>query len=158
LSARWVNYRELKATVSIVSILEHYGLLSTLKQKGDAYEGCCPIHKGDSPTQFRVSVRKNCWNCFSDSHDGGNIIDFVEQMEGVTTREAALLICDWFGISTEKPRQENDSDQVKTAQEPDHDHPAPSSPSLPGNAPGRDHDQASADVDDVNADVAFWHG
>ena len=35
---------------------------------------------------------KNCWNCFSDCHCGGNVLDFVSKMENVDVHQAALLI------------------------------------------------------------------
>ena len=64
----------------------------------DGLRGTCPIHKGDDPKQFSVSISKNCWNCFSDCQCGGNILDFVAKMENVTIHEAALLIAEWFHL------------------------------------------------------------
>jgi DNA primase len=94
---RWVNYRELKEAVSIEQVLEHYGLLSGLRRRGDNLEGACPIHGGHSPRQFRVSLGKNAYHCFS-CEAGGNVLDFVAAMEDVEIRPAALLLVDWFKL------------------------------------------------------------
>ncbi len=103
-----VDFRAVKAAVSIVQILEHYDLMSQLKAnaKGDSLSGSCPLHKGTNPTQFRVSVPKNCWHCFSECQHGGNIIDFVALKEDCTIREAALRIAEWFDLPQD---QEPDS-------------------------------------------------
>lgn len=80
----------------MLQVLERYGLLTSLKQSGDRLSGCCPIHKGSNPTQFRVSVSRNCWNCFGSCGRGGNVIDLVQLLAGITFREAALLLQEWF--------------------------------------------------------------
>lgn len=92
----FVDFKEVKSRVTITQILERYDLIRTLKRSGDRLSGPCPIHKGTNPTQFRVSVSKNCWNCFGNCGRGGNIIDFVSLREGLPFREAALLVQEWF--------------------------------------------------------------
>jgi len=109
---RWVNYRELKEAVSIEQVLEHYGLLPGLTRRGDNLEGPCPIHGGHSPRQFRVSLKKNAYHCFS-CDAGGNVLDFVAAMEGVEIRPAALLLVDWFKLQrtavTKRPSKKKNS-------------------------------------------------
>ncbi len=98
--SKFVDYKALKQAVSMVQILDRYGLRTTLRQSGDSLSGACPIHGGHNKTQFRVSVSKNCWNCFGKCKRGGNIIDFVALKEGIGFRDAALLIQEWFGLTT----------------------------------------------------------
>jgi DNA primase len=106
----WVNYKEIKSRVRIDQVLARYGVLDTLKAKGDNLVGRCPIHKGSNPNQFHVSLAKNNFNCFGDCHDGGNVIDFVVMMEGgdksrqEDVRAAAQKIQAWFGLSFERPQ------------------------------------------------------
>lgn len=92
----FVVFSEIKKAVSILQILDRYGLTESLHRSGDSLMGVCPIHKGQNRTQFRVSLAKNCWNCFGVCKAGGNILDFVSRMENVNIREAALLIQQWF--------------------------------------------------------------
>ena len=98
----YVDFRAVKQAVSILQILDHYNLTSRFKrsQNGESLTGACPLHNGQNPTQFRVSIKKNCWNCFGDCKSGGNILDFVSAREDCTIREAAILITEWFGLST----------------------------------------------------------
>jgi len=97
MTSRWVNYRELKEAVSLEQVLDHYGLLANMTRRGDSLEGACPIHGGHSPRQFRVSLGKNAYHCFS-CDAGGNVLDFVAAMEDVEIRPAALLLVDWFKL------------------------------------------------------------
>lgn len=107
----WVDYKEIKRTVTMEMILEHYGFLSELKNSGKNLSGCCPIHKGSNPRQFSVSTEKNIWNCFGNCKTGGNILDFValvefENKEMESIRKAALLLKDWF-LSDNAPELKN---------------------------------------------------
>ena len=96
---RFVGFDELKRSVSIEQVLNRYGLIEHLRRSGDSLTGTCPLHDGHNPTQFRVSLSKNCWICFGNCHTGGSIVDFVSRKEGVGIREAAVLIQDWFGVT-----------------------------------------------------------
>lgn len=100
--SRFVGFDCLKRSVSIEEVLARYGLLDKLRRSGESLTGVCPLHRGHNPAQFRVSLGLNCWICFGDCHSGGSIIDFVARMEGVGIRDAALLLQDWFGVSSNK--------------------------------------------------------
>ena len=93
---KWVDFKEIKDTVSIEMVLEHYGVLDKLKKSGRNLVGCCPIHQGSNPRQFSVNLESNMYNCFGDCKSGGNVLDFVASMEKVSLRDAALLLKDWF--------------------------------------------------------------
>lgn len=95
-SNAFVDFKEVKSRVAITQILERYDLMRTLKRSADRLSGPCPLHKGTNPTQFRVSASKNCWNCFGTCGRGGNVIDFVAMREGLSFRDAALLLQEWF--------------------------------------------------------------
>jgi len=94
---KWVDYRAIKAKVTMEMVLARYGLLDRLRTSGDNRVGCCPIHHGSNPRQFSVSLTKNIWHCFGDCQSGGNVLDFVAKMEKVGIRQAALLLQDWYG-------------------------------------------------------------
>ena len=120
--SRFVDFKAVKAAVSMLQVLERYGFAESLKRTGNSLSGPCPLHNGQNPTQFRVSLDKNCWNCFGTCNGGGNVLDFVAQKEGVTVREAALKLCEWFELPvTERParassrerREDDDSSERK---------------------------------------------
>ena len=95
---KFVGFDTLKRNVSMVHILERYGVKDRLHRIGDSLSGACPIHGGHNQTQFRVSLSKNCWICFGDCHAGGSIVDFVSRKERIGIRDAALLIQEWFNV------------------------------------------------------------
>jgi DNA primase len=101
-SIRFVDFRALKSAVKMEAVLAHYGLTEQFKRSNDNLNGPCPIHRGTHATQFRVSISKNCWNCFSDCHCGGNVLDFVARMENVDANEAANRMVEWFNLDIEK--------------------------------------------------------
>jgi len=104
---QWVNFDQIKKTPGVMKrVLEFYGLLDNMKEKGKQLTGICPIHKGTNKTEFSVNTQKSIWQCFS-CKAKGDVINFVEAMEGVGRREAALKIAKWLGISSNKEKDRN---------------------------------------------------
>ena len=136
----YVDFRAVKQAVSIVQILDHYGLTDKFKRSanGDTLTGPCPLHNGENPTQFRVSISKNCWHCFSECKNGGNILDFVSRKEDCTIREAALLLADWFNLPSDQPEAAPAEKALPTAK--------PSS-GLPGTKPESKRKETSGSED-----------
>jgi DNA primase len=97
----FVDFKAVKAAITMEQILEHYSLMDRFKRSGDSLNGPCPIHKGSSPTQFRVSTSKNIWHCFSECKHGGNTLDFIAKMENVSIHAAALKAIEWFHLDPE---------------------------------------------------------
>ena len=98
---KFVNFRAVKAAITMEQLLGHYQILDQFKRTGDSLNGPCPIHKGSNPTQFRVSTTKNIWNCFSDCEHGGNTLDFIVKMEKCSIHAAALKAIEWFNLDLE---------------------------------------------------------
>ena len=98
---KFVDFRAVKAAITMEQLLQHYGVLDQFKRTGDSLNGPCPIHKGSNPTQFRVSTTKNLWNCFSDCEHGGNALDFICKMEKCSIHAAALKAIEWFNLDPE---------------------------------------------------------
>ncbi len=92
----FVDFKQVKSRITLLQVLERYDLLRTFKRAADRLSGPCPLHGGSNPTQFRVSVSRNCFNCFGTCGRGGNVIDFVSLREGIPFRDAALLLQEWF--------------------------------------------------------------
>ena len=98
---KFVDFRAVKAAITMEQLLGHYQILDQFKRTGDSLNGPCPIHKGSNPTQFRVSTTKNLWNCFSDCEHGGNALDFICKMEKCSIHAAALKAIEWFNLDPE---------------------------------------------------------
>ncbi len=144
----YVDFRTVKQTVSILQILDHYNLTSRFKrsQNGESLTGACPLHNGQNPTQFRVSTTKNCWNCFGDCKSGGNILDFVSRREDCTIREAAILISEWFGLSSNEPSQRESNDRASQRRDESE---------TKISRPGKRTTSSEADDDGVNKPLGF---
>jgi DNA primase len=111
--SRFIGFERLKQSVTMQQVLTRYGLLEKLRPSGDSLSGVCPLHRGHNPSQFRVSLGKNCWICFGDCHAGGSIVDFVSRMEQVGIREAGLLLQDWFALQPdERPEPRNGKEKT----------------------------------------------
>ncbi len=88
MSARKINFAELRAQLSFASVLAHYNVEG--KEKGeDQWQGYCPlpshVHKGGggkprSPS-FSVNFTRGIYNCFG-CGTKGNVLEFVIRMEG----------------------------------------------------------------------------
>lgn len=99
--SQFVDFKAVKAAITMEQVLGHYGLLDKFKRGKDSLNGPCPIHGGSNPTQFRVSISKNIWNCFSECKHGGNVLDFIAKMEDVSIHAAALKAIQWFNLDHE---------------------------------------------------------
>ena len=99
--SQFVDFKAVKAAITMEQVLGHYGLMDKFKRGTDSLNGPCPIHKGSNPTQFRVSVSKNIWNCFSECKHGGNVLDFISEMEDVSVHAAALKAIEWFNLDAD---------------------------------------------------------
>src|ERR1700728_2771229 len=107
--SKFVDFKAVKSALSIERVLEHYDLLDQFKRSGDSLSGPCPIHKGENPTQFRVSISKNIWNCFSECKHGGNTLDFIAKMENISIHAAALKAIDWFLLDPDEMSTDSES-------------------------------------------------
>ncbi len=107
MAGSWVDYRAVKAAVSMETVLANYGIrLHPFDH--EHLRGRCPLpaHTSKSSGQsFIVNVRKNAWACHSDScvaardgRIGGNVLDFVSAMENCSLREAALKLQNAFVV------------------------------------------------------------
>jgi DNA primase len=100
----WVDFKAVKATVTLEMALDHYAV-NWLRRKGDELRGRCPIHQGDGEDAFHANLEKNAFHCFS-CKARGNVLDFIAAMEKCSVRDAALKLAAWFTIgeaTTEKP-------------------------------------------------------
>ncbi len=100
----WVDFKAVKEKVGMMDILKHYGILNDLQpKKNGELTGYCPIHDENryNKNSFCCNIKKNNWRCFA-CGAGGNILDFVAQMEEVDIRQGAILIQSWFSLDSKR--------------------------------------------------------
>ena len=79
--AAWMD--DFYSRVDIVQVVSAY---VPLKKNGSRYWGCCPFHNEKTPS-FSVNGEQNLYYCFG-CKAGGNVVQFVQEMERLTYREA----------------------------------------------------------------------
>src|ERR1041384_1422303 len=131
----FVDFKAVKSAITMEQVLEHYGLLDRFKRSGDSLSGPCPIHKGSNPTQFRVSISKNIWNCFSECKHGGNTLDFIAKMENESIHAAALKAIEWFGLDPEAMSADAKQDGEKKSETPNSGTPPSPKPAVESRVP-----------------------
>jgi DNA primase len=96
MESNWVDFKTIKQAVTIVPVLDRYGV--KLKKSGKELRGRCPIHRGDGADSFHVSTEKNVFHCFS-CQAKGNVLDLVAAMEKCSVRDAGLKLQQWFNLA-----------------------------------------------------------
>lgn len=98
----WVDFKSIKAAVTLQMVLKHYKVSGLARGEGDELRGRCPIHPratGGAARSFSANLEKNAFKCF-DSNCGahGNVLDFVAAKEDCSVKDAALKLKDWFRV------------------------------------------------------------
>ncbi|MCP4125184.1 MAG: toprim domain-containing protein [Bacteroidetes bacterium] len=88
----FLSFSRLKKQVSITAVLEDKGLLDQFRRQGDQLFGPCPIHQGDNPNAFVVSLSKHLYHCFTGCNGGGDVIDLVRTLDGKTFHQTAVYL------------------------------------------------------------------
>ncbi|HSB26537.1 MAG TPA: DNA primase [Pyrinomonadaceae bacterium] len=84
---------DLRRQADIVRVIQDY---VQLKKKGANWMACCPFHKEKTPS-FSVSPTKEIFYCFG-CHKGGDVFNFVKEIEGVGFGEAIKIVADRIGM------------------------------------------------------------
>ncbi len=87
---------------SAINIADVVGRHVALKATGQNLKGLCPFHKEKTPS-FTVSPAKGIYYCFG-CHKGGDVFNFLMELEGLTFPEALRLLADEAGIKLAPPK------------------------------------------------------
>ena len=90
---------EVLRRVDIVEVVSSY---FPLKKRGANYWALSPFKPEKTPS-FAVSPSKQIFKCFS-SGKGGNVIQFVMEMEGISYGEAVRKLAERYGIPVDEER------------------------------------------------------
>lgn len=76
-------------------IKSRYRLIDEIRSRGievNRQGFCrCPLHAGDDTPSMKVYVNQNTWHCYG-CGEGGDIIDFVMKVDGLSFRDACRAI------------------------------------------------------------------
>ena len=101
-SGVWMNLAHdlvdrVKGVADIVDIIQAY---VQLRKSGANFLGLCPFHSEKTPS-FHVHSSRQFFYCFG-CHAKGDVLKFVELMEGLSFSEALRWLAEKYGISVEK--------------------------------------------------------
>jgi len=87
--------QEIKARLDVADIVGEY---LQLKPAGSgSFKACCPFHQEKTPS-FYVNRPRQTWHCFG-CNQGGDIISFVQMMEGLDFPEALQILAEKAGVT-----------------------------------------------------------
>jgi DNA primase len=84
----------IKQKLSIEMIVGSY---VKLERAGKNFRACCPFHHEKTPS-FTVTPDRGMYYCYG-CHKGGDIFSFVEEIEGISFREALVSLAEKAGVS-----------------------------------------------------------
>lgn len=93
-----------KSKLDIVEVISGY---VELKKAGKDYKGVSPFRQERTPSFF-VSPEKQIWHDFG-ANEGGDLISFIMQIEGMSFPEALTLLADRAGVKLQKQSRQNDA-------------------------------------------------
>jgi DNA primase len=99
-----------KQQADIVRVVGEY---VRLKKTGKDFSGLCPFHQEKTPS-FTVSPIKQIFYCFG-CGKGGDIFNFVMEMERCEFPEALRLVAEKCGISIPKPKPSSPAERTQSS-------------------------------------------
>ena len=110
LPAAWLD--ELYSRADIVQVVSAY---VPLKKNGSRYWGLCPFHHEKTPS-FSVNAEQNLYYCFG-CKAGGNVVQFVQEMEHLTFPEAAEHLARQMRMPVPEAREDPDYERRRSQRE-----------------------------------------
>lgn len=98
-----------------VRVEEIVGDFVELKKAGVNYKGRCPFHDEKTPS-FVVSPTKGIYKCFG-CQKGGNSINFIQEIQGVSYPEALRYAADKYNIEIKEEELTNEQKSRISAKE-----------------------------------------
>ncbi|KKT60316.1 MAG: primase protein [Parcubacteria group bacterium GW2011_GWC1_44_26] len=90
---------DIKSRLNIVDVAQGY---LKLEKAGGNFKACCPFHHERTPSFF-ISPSRQTYHCFG-CNKGGDVISFVEEIEGLDFQGALKLLADRAGVTLTRER------------------------------------------------------
>src|SRR6516164_3453218 len=100
-----------KQQADIVRVVGEY---IRLKKSGQNFTGLCPFH-GEKTPSFAVHPVKQIYHCFG-CGKGGDVFNFVMEMDKVSFPEAVRIIAEKCGIAIPKPKERSPEERKENQQ------------------------------------------
>ena len=105
---------DIKSRLNIVDVASGY---LKLEKAGGNFKACCPFHNERTPSFF-ISPSRQTYHCFG-CNKGGDVISFVEEVEGLDFQGALKVLADRAGVTLtrEKPGAKDERDAIHSTLE-----------------------------------------
>jgi DNA primase len=101
----------IREAVDVKKLLGFYG---AQRIKGGANtRSTCPIHGGDNPSAFVFSESEKLWYCHTGCQRGGDVFDFVMEIEECSFIEAVKKLAEMFEVSVDWDNEEIEENQFR---------------------------------------------
>ena len=118
----YVSFQQVKERVSMADVLDALGVADQFRREGKQLVGVCPLPEHQhgprpNPQQFKISVDKNLWHCFGDCSRGGDVIEFVKLMQGLSDSHVRFWFAEHFGerLDLQKLKRQAGEGETKKA-------------------------------------------
>jgi DNA primase len=101
---------QVRDATDIVALISNY---LTLKKSGKGFSGLCPFHTDSSPS-FHVNPNNQLYYCFG-CQKGGNVFNFLMEIEKMSFTEAVEFLAQKAGISLPKTKVDDRLEKEKEA-------------------------------------------
>ena len=99
----FVDFREVKAHISIPEVLDVLGIREQFTEKEGVLTGVCPFpdhSHGPKPnrSQFKINQKDGVWlwHCFGDCQAGGDVIELVKRCQGLSNEHVRFWFAEHF--------------------------------------------------------------
>jgi DNA primase len=99
----WIDFNLIRESISMEMLIIHFGLI-VVSRKSDEVRLKCPFHNGKSDNSMAINLAKNGFYCFG-CKVRGDVLEFVAKYENCSLPEAALLLDEWFSVTSERNRE-----------------------------------------------------
>jgi DNA primase len=94
---------EIKARLDIADVISSYGV--NVRAAGSGKVACCPFHNEKTPS-FHINSGRGFYHCFG-CGESGDVIKFVQKMDGLTFVEAVKKLADECSVTIETVEDKN---------------------------------------------------
>jgi hypothetical protein len=149
----WIDFKEIKARTDVRPVLEHFGILEHLEERGPELVGWCPFGKEHGKADsFAFNVEKRSFQCFA-CKARGSVLDFIAKHQGVGLRDAAKIALDILGEGDAPPEGKRPEAKGRPYGKPD---PSPTRPSVKEQEVRREAQRATSPEEDEAGGLPFF--